>query len=151
MQPQDYMNQGIYAAAQRYEAPQSEVLAELDRINERGQLARMEAKANPPTVYTAPETPLFWTVEAKRTAFGTGCLTLVISAAQGALNSVAPWVFGGFVVAFGVPWLLRGFIGGLRECFTWESGTTGGQSTSSGPGGEKWEFYQKQEQGWRKV
>ena len=139
---QEAFNQGIYAAAQRYEAPHSEVLAELERINERGQLARLEANGKAVVPHTEPELP--WPpldkvlVAAakpvlKLSVLASGVYVVVVSAAAVgaavmAFVSENAMVIGGGVLA------LAALIGGIGSLFASGGGEASETSRTSHTG-----------------
>lgn len=148
MTAQEYNNLGFMEAAQRHGHP---VADEYAAINRRCDLERAKREAEmvqyEPPQAAAPEPVV--TLGMKRFivtgGFTTFFVVVIAAAKQGAF--AAGLAMGGNIVAVGGGLGLVVLI--LRACFTLKQGDTAQQANAAG--GAKWEeFYQKQEQGYRR-
>lgn len=127
-----YQNQGLEDAARRHgvSLSETEVMRELERINERGQLARLNQVYAEPV---QPETRPVITLEMKQggaaIGFVTFCIVCIHAAAQGAFTAalaVAGYGIAG-AVAIGGGWMI------LKTCFSYTP--SGGDCGNNAPGG----------------
>lgn len=153
MTVQEYNNQGFEDAAKAHGL--SPVLAELEAINRRDALARQKNDVRP--YCPAPEPhreqgALDAAIQVAKPvavlAVAGGVVAVVVAVVSAAVGAVfafvatnALWIGGGL---FGVVVVVLGFFG--------SRGAKDGNGSDAPPsGGDGWEFYQKQEQGWRKT
>ena len=149
---QDYMNQGFAAAAQQH--GESEVLAELAKINERGQLERKRKAENPVVVYEAGEERVSLETAIIRTArpvallsMLAGSVWLVVVVFASIAGAVMAFVAENALIVGGVGFGVVVILLGVGSFF---SGSGGGEDLTGDRKEQEWEFYQKQEQGYRR-
>ena len=149
---QEYVNQGFAAAAQQH--VESPVFAELAKMDERRQIAMKRKAESPVVVYEAGEERVSLETAIIRTARPVALLSIlaggvylvvvVFTSIAGAVISFvaenAPIVGG---VGFGFVVILLG-VGSIF------SGSGGGEASTGNKKEQEWEFYQKQEQGYRR-
>ena len=149
---QEIFNQGLAAASQQH--GESPVFAELAKINERGQLERKRKAESPVVVYEAGEERVSLETAIIRTArpvallsMLAGSVWLVVVVFASIAGAVVAFVAENALIIGGVGFGVVVILLGVGSIF---SGSGGGEDLTGDRKEQEWEFYQKQEQGYRR-